>query len=186
LPDTTPQTINNWEQRGISKKGMLDAQRAIGCSATWLESGDGPMQTALSARIEISESPDVAIAQGSVAWKIPLISWGQAAALDRSDGQSWIAEKWIAVPGDVGPRAYALRVTGDSMLSPGGKSYPAGSIIVVDPDQKMPTSGQLVIARLTGAMLEPTFKVYRVDILPALKDGDSLHRRSMSRAGKKV
>lgn len=39
----TPQTINNWESRGISKRGMLDAQRFIGCSADWLETGFGSM-----------------------------------------------------------------------------------------------------------------------------------------------
>lgn len=37
------QTVNNWEARGISKTGMLKAQAAIGCSATWLETGAGSM-----------------------------------------------------------------------------------------------------------------------------------------------
>jgi phage repressor protein C with HTH and peptisase S24 domain len=37
------QTVKNWESRGISMAGMLKAQGEIGCSATWLETGDGPM-----------------------------------------------------------------------------------------------------------------------------------------------
>ncbi len=37
------QTVNNWEARGISKAGLLLAQAEIGCSATWLTTGDGPM-----------------------------------------------------------------------------------------------------------------------------------------------
>jgi len=37
------QTVNNWEARGISKPGMLAAQATIGCSATWLDSGEGEM-----------------------------------------------------------------------------------------------------------------------------------------------
>lgn len=37
------QTVNNWEARGISKAGLLRAQGAIGCSATWLETGTPPM-----------------------------------------------------------------------------------------------------------------------------------------------
>lgn len=41
-----PQVINNWETRGISAAGLLLAQRVIGCSATWVESGDGPMALA--------------------------------------------------------------------------------------------------------------------------------------------
>ncbi len=39
----SPQTVNNWEARGISKRGMLDAQRGIGCSAIWIDTGDGDM-----------------------------------------------------------------------------------------------------------------------------------------------
>ncbi|WP_216668967.1 S24 family peptidase [Paraburkholderia xenovorans] len=42
------QLVNNWQRRGISKGGMLDAQKKIGCSATWLETGELPM-TASSA-----------------------------------------------------------------------------------------------------------------------------------------
>lgn len=38
------QTIKNWESRGISKAGLVNAQAEIGCSATWLETGEGPME----------------------------------------------------------------------------------------------------------------------------------------------
>jgi phage repressor protein C with HTH and peptisase S24 domain len=37
------QTVNNWESRGISKAGMIAAQAVIGCSATWLSTGEGAM-----------------------------------------------------------------------------------------------------------------------------------------------
>ena len=37
------QTVNNWEARGISKAGLLLAQTEIGCSVTWLTTGEGPM-----------------------------------------------------------------------------------------------------------------------------------------------
>jgi DNA-binding transcriptional regulator YiaG len=40
------QLVNNWQRRGISKGGMLDAQKKIGCSATWLETGVPPMMVA--------------------------------------------------------------------------------------------------------------------------------------------
>ncbi|WP_218779361.1 S24 family peptidase [Paraburkholderia caledonica] len=40
------QLVNNWQRRGISKGGMLDAQKLIGCSATWLETGTPPMLAA--------------------------------------------------------------------------------------------------------------------------------------------
>lgn len=51
------QTIKNWESRGMSKAGMLNAQLAIGCSATWLETGEGPMAMGLGRSEVSSESP---------------------------------------------------------------------------------------------------------------------------------
>jgi hypothetical protein len=39
----TPQIMRNWEDRGISFEGMLDAQQYIGCSAVWIRHGIGPM-----------------------------------------------------------------------------------------------------------------------------------------------
>lgn len=49
------QTVNNWEARGISKAGLLKAQGAIGCSATWLETGTPPM--ALAPRLVADQGP---------------------------------------------------------------------------------------------------------------------------------
>lgn len=40
--DETPQTVNNWESRGISQRAANKAQRILGISATWLLSGSGP------------------------------------------------------------------------------------------------------------------------------------------------
>lgn len=37
------QTVKNWESRGMSKAGLVKAQADIGCSATWLETGEGEM-----------------------------------------------------------------------------------------------------------------------------------------------
>lgn len=39
----SPQTLNNWESRGMSKKGMVLAQEVFGVSASWLDTGRGPM-----------------------------------------------------------------------------------------------------------------------------------------------
>lgn len=51
----------------------------------------------------------------------------------------------------VGPRAYAMRVVGDSMENSTGKrpTYPSGSIIIVDPDIS-PISGCVVIVKIQG------------------------------------
>lgn len=44
LLNTSPQTVKNWEARGVSKGGMVDAERAIGCRSSWIETGEGDME----------------------------------------------------------------------------------------------------------------------------------------------
>jgi DNA-binding XRE family transcriptional regulator len=43
IMNASPQTVNNWEARGISNEGLLTAQEAIGCDAIWLRDGTGNM-----------------------------------------------------------------------------------------------------------------------------------------------
>jgi len=39
----SPQKVSNWETRGISSQGILEAAACIGCSANWLWKGKGSM-----------------------------------------------------------------------------------------------------------------------------------------------
>ncbi|MFC4431438.1 LexA family transcriptional regulator [Cupriavidus respiraculi] len=50
------QTINNWERRGMSRAGMIEAQKLIGCSATWLQTGQPPMTTDVGSAAEAAPS----------------------------------------------------------------------------------------------------------------------------------
>lgn len=43
LLNESPQTIHNWEVRGISKQGALNAQAVFGVNSTWLNFGSGEM-----------------------------------------------------------------------------------------------------------------------------------------------
>lgn len=54
--NASPQTVKNWEARGVSKQGMLTAQRVIGCSAVWVETGKGQMQ--VSGGIDVAVEDD--------------------------------------------------------------------------------------------------------------------------------
>lgn len=69
------------------------------------------------------------------------------------------AHEWLPVLKDRSRNSYALRVRSDSMTAPHGKSYPDGTIIIVDPELRSPKSGQRVIAEIacSGRL---TFKVY--------------------------
>lgn len=42
LLNVAQQNVNNWESRGLSKEGAIEAQRKLGVSAIWLLYGEGP------------------------------------------------------------------------------------------------------------------------------------------------
>ena len=91
-----------------------------------------------------------------------MISWVQAGDWCEAGPvfQPSEAQAWIGVTKPHSPRTYALRVRGDSMTAAHGKSYPEGSIIIVEPDRRSPDNGQRIIAKLTGTN-EVTFKVFK-------------------------
>lgn len=96
---------------------------------------------------------------------VPLISWTRAGqwaeAIDPYE--PGVAEDWIPAPQDSSRSSYALRVVGDSMTNPyGTPSLPPNSIIIVDPDQRTPKNGQIIIARLNGTD-SVTCKAYAED-----------------------
>lgn len=51
----SPQTVNNWESRGISAGGALKAQRELGCDAVWVLSGEGAPTVSLPLSLELRE-----------------------------------------------------------------------------------------------------------------------------------
>lgn len=93
---------------------------------------------------------------------VPLISWVKAGDwMEAADPlQPGDAEKWLPCPVNHGSRAFALRVRGDSMTAPYGRTYPEGCIIFVDPERRSPINGERIIAKLSGTD-EVTFKVYK-------------------------
>ncbi len=99
----------------------------------------------------------------SIRGKVPLISSVQAGLWCEAVDNYHVGdhEELLDCPKSCGKTAYALRVRGDSMTNPipGGKTYPEGTIIFVDPSQAI-TSGCRVIAKLPYSN-EATFKEYR-------------------------
>lgn len=92
--------------------------------------------------------------------EIPLISFVQAGNWINVEDPYAVgdAERWIPVTKRYSKRAYALRVTGDSMVDPSGygPSFPPGCILCVEPETD-PIPGAFVIMRTEGQM-EATFK----------------------------
>lgn len=118
LLNASPQVLKNWEARGVSKLGMLTAQRLIGCSATWLETGVGDMvvdgllpssdtHNALAgaqSHSNIEVGPDV---RG----RIPLISWVQAGMWSEAVDiyEPGYAERWLPFLKNNGESTFALQ-----------------------------------------------------------------------------
>ena len=157
--EVTQQTISNWKARGISSLGALRVSEIIGCRATWLETGQGPM---VDNRVyEPSDSFDNLLKKFAM---VPLITLEETLIFccRAQDQAPFKAYDWVPSVGVYGPRTYALRIEGESMTSitPGVHGYDPGTIIYVDPD-KMFRSGQKVIAKVSDE--EVVFRVLSFD-----------------------
>lgn len=145
--DSSSQTLHNWELRGISKQGLVLAQRVIGCSASWLETGTGPMS--------IASATNVAPAAMG-AKRIPLISYVQAGGWTGvvDNFQPGDADEFLLTDLELSGNAFALEIKGDSMLP----EFKPGDRVVIDP-AVCPQPGDYVVAK--NGDEEATFKKYR-------------------------
>lgn len=96
---------------------------------------------------------------------VPVISKVQAGSWrqESDEFQPGDADEYLPCPRTHSKHTYALRVEGDSMTSPAGKSYPNGTVVYCDPEQAAGVvSGDPVIAKIKGED-EVTFKLYVQD-----------------------
>lgn len=145
VPQPTINRILSGESQSPRRPNVEKLARALGVSPEWLlfgvESGDN-----------FEQGPDV---RG----QLPLISWVQAGAWSEVIDLYAVgdAEMWLPCPAAHGPRAFALRVKGESMYNPHGRrSFRPDDLIFVDPDRN-PENGSLVVAKLDDSQ-EATFK----------------------------
>ncbi|WP_217516869.1 LexA family protein [Vibrio metschnikovii] len=68
---------------------------------------------------------------------VPLVSWVQAGAFCNSETQvlPYDCEMILCPNEHASNRTFALRVVGDSMTAPYGRTYPEGTVIFVDPEK---------------------------------------------------
>jgi SOS-response transcriptional repressor LexA len=147
--------VSQWEGgdiKNLRPPNLFAIQRISGFSAEWIATGAGPKLLKKSA-----DAPP--LPAGSPAAYLPLVSWVQAGQWKEvvDNYRPGEGEKFILTTRKVSPRAYALRVVGDSMENPNGRpTYPQGSIIIVDPERAA-VHGSPVIVRLEDSK-EATFK----------------------------
>jgi SOS-response transcriptional repressors (RecA-mediated autopeptidases) len=145
----SPQTLKNWESRGVSYKGRMTAMTTIGINPAFIEHGEGQMEAQgflprLSAGLpNVTELDPQRI-------RVPLISWIQAGEF--SDVVDLFhpgeAVQWEdALKSKPGRSSYALMVEGDSMVSTTSThSFPPGTVLIVDPERGA-NAGDYVIAK---------------------------------------
>lgn len=158
-----------WEQARIShyetgrrEPGLSDLQviaAALGITVSDLLPQE--TTTGMDAALFIRDGDNVSYGPDTRGM-VPLISWVSAGIWNEAEDhyQPGEGEQYLPCPASHGPHTYALRVTGDSMTAPYGRSYPDGIIIYVDPDQRGGVvSGERVIAKVNGDD-KVTFKVF--------------------------
>lgn len=139
--NTSQQRLYNWEARGISQEGAIEAERAYGVSPRWILDGSG-------AQPGPNGSNNVA-PMNTVFPAVPLISWvkaGMWADIVDNYMPGSGEELKAAYTSKPGRQAFALRVEGDSMVSHNHTSFPEGTILIVDP-ARSPAAGDYVIAK---------------------------------------
>lgn len=151
LVEGKPKKDGSLRQVGkTAARKIANSRLGLGKPFGWF---DNPIQNSQSGNVDAARS---------FIGEVPLISWVQAGNWhEAADAhQPGDVETYLPVHRRHGSNTYALRVRGDSMTAPHGKSYPEGCYIIVDPDKRAPNNGDRVIARIKGAD-EVTFKVYK-------------------------
>lgn len=145
----------NWRTRGIPKGEIFKAAKIAKCDAEQLKKGKIVIIDQKISSDMTEHAPDYDLGynfQEIRKDRYPLISWVQAGEFEEAFDSFEIgdAEKWMPAPPMLcSDKTYVLRVRGDSMTSPYGKSYPDGCLLYVDPE-KQPNTGDLVIAKVSG------------------------------------
>lgn len=150
-PNYLTQIERNLQDKQIGSKLARKIEASLGLPRGWMDqdhSGTDAGNTEASG-LELRDLPE--------------ISWVQAGQFN---GIEDFREKYgehprVVTDRPVSRRAYALRVRGDSMMSPTGGGYPDGCRIVVDPGIEA-APGRRVIVRLDGVD-EATFKELVLD-----------------------
>ncbi len=149
LFNVSPQTIHNWQARGISKQGMLKAQETVGCSASWLETGAGQMS--------LKDFQSISTFWGDIN-QIPLLTAEQAAKISRVSRNSSPYQNplnWLLTHLSLSARSFALEISDQAMIP----EFENGDWVVLDPAIE-PQPGDFVVAK-HGDKANVIFRKYR-------------------------
>lgn len=142
LLNESPQTVKNWETRGVSRSGAMKAEEVLGVRANWLVTGDGEMTAGTPAAV-IQESAPPAHMQDMV--RIPLLancgSMGPGNEVLDADyvvGDMSLSSHWInqyIKPGNIRELKF-IHAHGESMAP----TFSDGDVLLVDSGSRDPAS----------------------------------------------
>ena len=153
-----PPSVNAWfsgETKSMKAATAAKAAQLYGCNPHWLATGEGEMLPH-GTRVEASN-----ILPAKPRVRVPIINWVQAGNwaeiepnFDLSEAENW----HDIYNGRPGRHSFALVVEGDSMVSPypSDRSFPPGTVLVVDPDRGA-CAGDYVVAKDVSTQ-QATFK----------------------------
>lgn len=153
---TSPQNVNNWINRGISKGGAVDASSVFGLSVDWILKGQGemtakPTPADLQTKIHEIEGKANGLERAKPVKILPIINEVQAGQFTEI-GDNQFDEYEPAHHKD---GTYWLRVKGDSMTP----DFVQGDLILVG-RERVASTGNYVVALLENDP-KATFKKYR-------------------------
>jgi SOS-response transcriptional repressor LexA len=147
--------VTQWvsgESKSMKPENIYALAKATGFQAKWLAIGEGPEKDLAS------ESNVHPVAQPTLMYRYPLISWVAAGAWAEAvePFPPGFSDRYEVSDYEAKGPAFWLEVKGDSMTSPVGVSIAEGTLILVDTEADA-FHGKLVIAKL-GDSNEATFK----------------------------
>lgn len=135
------QTAKNWETRGPSSEGLVAAAER-GIKMKWMKNGEGEMTDVATQRTNVEPALELKKAR-----RVPItgsVRGGPDGYLVQDNGIDGWVDYWT---GD--PRAYSLRVKGDSMHP----RYRAGEYVVITPSIEAQPGRDVVVKMTDGRCL---------------------------------
>ena len=180
----SPQVLNNWEARGMSKKGILQACQLLNVSALWLAEGVGEMdygkpspsteqkQNQFSSVVAAEPGDINLIEVKTVKLKLRAGITGFATEQSESDGKPITFNKsWLQTKGLFVEDLVAIKVVGDSMHP----FIPDGATVVINTADKEMKDGKVYAFNYEG---EAVIKRLQRDIGEWFLTSDNMDQRT--------
>lgn len=160
LLNASPQTVKNWEARGVSKQGMLDAEQLIGCRSSWVRTGDGDMaDLSPSSDTQASLNGTESNAEDGPQLRKPALVPVVGEVKAGTDGYLEELQYPVGHGDEYAPSpvsdssAYAVRVRGESMYP----RYKSGEYVIISPSLIAQNGDDVVVIFRDGRKMLKVF-----------------------------